>query len=215
MRSKKILIVDDFPAFTRSVTRRLKTSGFDSINIAINSREAWTKLVESKPDVILMDIDLGERSYDGLTVLSEMRGMGFRGLGVIVSGNDSLHHLYRALGAGADDYWCKGAYLNIVLEMVELLKRPKRPLDGAWSSEDVAILGYFRTKGFTPSVRRVVVEYSRDFPKYRILGHRLGRSPKQLRKVMADVQEQLGVEGQGQLASLLTVCGIMGKRSRS
>jgi DNA-binding NtrC family response regulator len=214
MRSKRILIVDDFHPFARSIRRRLVRAGFEHVEIAHNAEEVWKRLRELEPDVVLMDINLGERCDDGLVLLGKMQREGYEGLSVVVSGDESIHQLYRALDAGANDYWCKGVHLNIVLEMVELLSRPRRLETEEWTPEDVAVLGYFRTRGVTPAVRRVVCEYSRDFPRYKVLGERLGRSPKQLRKVMADLQDQLGLDGQGQLASVLTVCGIMGKRSR-
>jgi DNA-binding CsgD family transcriptional regulator len=79
-------------------------------------------------------------------------------------------------------------------------------------SKNIGRLGYFRTRGLPESSRRVLLEYASDFARYREVANRLKRSPKQIKKVLADAQERLGTASQGELAKLLTACELMGRR---
>jgi DNA-binding NarL/FixJ family response regulator len=58
------LIVDDNALFLEGATGLLKREGLDVVGVASNSAEAIQLAVELRPDVTLVDIDLGDE--DGL-----------------------------------------------------------------------------------------------------------------------------------------------------
>jgi DNA-binding NtrC family response regulator len=58
MRKVKILIVEDEAIIARHLQMELTSDIFDVIDIVSNGEEAIQKVIENKPDIILMDINL-------------------------------------------------------------------------------------------------------------------------------------------------------------
>jgi DNA-binding NarL/FixJ family response regulator len=58
----RCLIVDDSPRFLEAARVLLEQEGIAVVGVALTSAEALRRAVELKPDVTLLDIDLGEES---------------------------------------------------------------------------------------------------------------------------------------------------------
>jgi DNA-binding NarL/FixJ family response regulator len=58
----RCLIVDDSPRFLEAARALLEQEGIAVVGVALTSAEALRRAVELKPDVTLLDIDLGEES---------------------------------------------------------------------------------------------------------------------------------------------------------
>lgn len=56
------VIVDDNPGFLRSIRSLLETSGIDVIGTASNAAEAVAVVARLRPDVTLLDVNLGDES---------------------------------------------------------------------------------------------------------------------------------------------------------
>jgi diguanylate cyclase (GGDEF)-like protein len=101
-----VLVVDDDEQVLRLVRRVLERAGFECVPIG-NGRSAHSAAVEWRPDIILLDLMLGDTTGD--QILAEIRG-DFRTrlipvvfLTVRSSLKDKVEHLL----AGADDYVTK------------------------------------------------------------------------------------------------------------
>ena len=68
--SKKILIVDDESDIIELMTIRLSTMGYDVI-VAENGVEAFEKLEETIPDLLLLDLTLPD--MDGLDIAKKLK----------------------------------------------------------------------------------------------------------------------------------------------
>ncbi len=68
--SKPVLLVEDEPTLRSIITRNLAARGHTVVE-ADSAREALARLSESRPDLMLLDINLPDRS--GWDVLREMR----------------------------------------------------------------------------------------------------------------------------------------------
>jgi DNA-binding NarL/FixJ family response regulator len=66
----RCLIVDDNALFLRGAADLLRREGLDVIGVASNSAEAMQLVSELRPDVILVDIDLGDE--DGLEIARQL-----------------------------------------------------------------------------------------------------------------------------------------------
>lgn len=66
------MIVDDSVAFLAAAQRLLERQGFTVVGVASNGDDAVRKLGELRPDVVLVDIDLGGES--GLEVAQRLDG---------------------------------------------------------------------------------------------------------------------------------------------
>jgi DNA-binding NarL/FixJ family response regulator len=58
----RCVIVDDNPAVLRAARELLEGQGIDVVGLALTSGEAVSLVDEHRPDVILIDIDLGQES---------------------------------------------------------------------------------------------------------------------------------------------------------
>lgn len=58
---KRILLVDDEPMVLRVMRGALKREGFQ-VDTAVNGEEAWAKIKESCPDVLVTDIEMPRMS---------------------------------------------------------------------------------------------------------------------------------------------------------
>ena len=103
---KKVLVVDDNAAGRELVRESLKDY-VASIAEASNGREALEKIRVTRPDLVLLDIQMPE--MDGYEVLREIRGdPALKGLRVIALTAFAMRDdRERALAAGFDDYLTK------------------------------------------------------------------------------------------------------------
>jgi len=60
MSSKHILVVDDSPTISRLISLHLEKLGYTSIDLTSSAEEALEMVKQSMPDLVLMDINLGE-----------------------------------------------------------------------------------------------------------------------------------------------------------
>ncbi len=94
----KLLIVDD-ELDVREVARSFfRTRGFD-VSIASAGREALDLVAKENPDLILLDIRMGEMS--GIDVLRELRQRNNPVKVVMVSGIEEEHAVQETTGLGA------------------------------------------------------------------------------------------------------------------
>jgi two-component system, OmpR family, KDP operon response regulator KdpE len=98
-----VLVIDDEPAIQRFLRAALPGHGF-RLATAATAAEALDRIVNLRPDVVLLDLGLPDR--DGLELLRELRGWSSVPV-VILSARDREHDKVIALDAGADDYVSK------------------------------------------------------------------------------------------------------------
>jgi DNA-binding NarL/FixJ family response regulator len=58
----RLLIVDDSPAFLEAAQAALENDGMTVVGVASSSHEALDRIRDLRPDVALVDIDLGDES---------------------------------------------------------------------------------------------------------------------------------------------------------
>src|SRR3954464_1077913 len=103
-KSGRILIVDDQDQNIRLLTRILAKAGYESIASTTNSDEALKLFLESRPDLVLLDLHM--RGKDGFQVLEEiMLHSGTDYLPVLmITADDSPEVKRQALALGAKDF---------------------------------------------------------------------------------------------------------------
>jgi PAS domain S-box-containing protein len=105
-QGKRVLVADDNPA-GRELVRESLTDHVSSIIEAADGREALEKIRETRPDLVLLDIQMPE--MDGYAVLREIRSdPALRSLRVVALTAFAMQgDRERALDAGFDDYLTK------------------------------------------------------------------------------------------------------------
>jgi len=105
----KVLLVDDNPRVRSFVRPALEDAGFD----CIEAEDGWTALekVETEyPDIVVLDILLGDDRMSGLDVCKEIRKKGLRTPVVFLTikdRTDDPRYMERAFQLGGDDYISK------------------------------------------------------------------------------------------------------------
>lgn len=103
----KVLIVDD-SAFMRLLISDLISEGSDMevIGSAVNGLEAKNKVLELKPDVVILDLNMAD--YDGLYAVKAIMAERITPILILSSvGNTNLQPVFEALKHGAVDYMNK------------------------------------------------------------------------------------------------------------
>jgi two-component system KDP operon response regulator KdpE len=95
-----VLVVDDEPPILRFLRTSLRAAGHQVVT-AENADEALSALDAEKPDVVILDLGLPDRS--GFAVISEIRKRSPVPIVVLSARNDERSKV-QALDLGADDY---------------------------------------------------------------------------------------------------------------
>ena len=106
MPGESLLIVDDTPANVQLLQAVLKSKGYD-VRTAGNADEALASIAQTRPALILMDLQLP--GIDGLTLTKRLRGEpGGQDVRIIAVTSYAMRgDREKALAAGCDDYVTK------------------------------------------------------------------------------------------------------------
>lgn len=132
----KILLVDDEKAITDNLAPFLERSGFH-ITVASNGEEALTKIEESSPNMIVLDVLMPV--MDGREVLRQMRTSGNWIPIILLTQVGEASERAMALEEGADDYLNKPFDPHELIARIKAVLRRARPgqppLAAAWKLE--------------------------------------------------------------------------------
>src|SRR4051812_26145940 len=95
-----ILVVDDEPPIRRFLRTSLGAAGYRVV-MAENASEALAMMATEKPDVVILDLGLPDRS--GLDVISEIRSKSPVPI-IVLSARSDERAKVEAFDLGADDY---------------------------------------------------------------------------------------------------------------
>ena len=114
---KTILLADSDMSYMRKMKEELeKNIAIEVVGMADNGEEALEKLETKKPDIVLMDILLGEK--DGFWLLGELNKREINSVRIILSFIWTDGAVKRAMNLGAFYYMEKPIEFNIVTERV-------------------------------------------------------------------------------------------------
>jgi two-component system, OmpR family, alkaline phosphatase synthesis response regulator PhoP len=109
LKLRKILLVDDNPRVRSFVKPALEDAGFK----CLEAEDGWTaleKIIEESPDLVVLDIMLGDETMNGLDVCRRIRQDGNSTPVIFLTIKDRSEdprYLERAFQLGADDYVTK------------------------------------------------------------------------------------------------------------
>lgn len=99
-----ILLVDDNPRIRSFIRPALEDSGFNCIE-ALDGEQALRLVEDAQPDLIVLDIELGDPDLDGLDVCKRIRALGSRVPVIFLTVRSTFQDLERGLqraGPGGD-----------------------------------------------------------------------------------------------------------------
>jgi two-component system alkaline phosphatase synthesis response regulator PhoP len=119
---RKILVVDDEPDILEFMEYNLKQENYDVVK-ASNGKEAITKALQEKPDLIILDIMMPEQ--DGIETCRQLREMpGFKNtmIAFLTARNEDYSQI-AGFEVGADDYITKPIKPRVLVSRINALFR--------------------------------------------------------------------------------------------
>jgi DNA-binding NarL/FixJ family response regulator len=144
-QNKNILIIDDHALFREGLKAIIgRDSRFKVVGEAGNGREGLRMAKKLKPDVILVDISLPDRS--GIQLTSEIQSLLPESHIMIVSMHSKINCIADAFQAGAKGYVVKESASERLLQGLEAVGKGEYFLDSSVSHEVVKKLMKFPPK---------------------------------------------------------------------
>lgn len=119
----RLVVVDDEPSIRELLSASLRFSGFEVIT-ASNGTEAIEVIVDSQPDLIIMDVMMPD--IDGFTVTSRIRQEGIDAPVLFLTARDDTQDKVMGLTVGGDDYVTKPFNLEEVVARIRAILRRTR-----------------------------------------------------------------------------------------
>lgn len=119
MKNIKVLIADD-SGFMRLLISDIlsENEGIEVVGAAVDGRDAVTKVKQLKPDVLLLDMNMGV--YDGIYAVKNIMKEAPLPILILSSvGNTNLQPIFDALQEGAVDYLNKPSRGNAKIRLIE------------------------------------------------------------------------------------------------
>ena len=115
----KILIVDDHELIRSGLANLLAQHKYDVVAEAATSSQALALINTHKPEIVLVDINLGSSS--GIDVIKEMKKSGSKSKFVVLTMQDDNQTLESAKEAGAIAFITKSAPTDSLLEILQAI----------------------------------------------------------------------------------------------
>lgn len=124
----RVLIVEDDQFLRDLSSRKLKQEGF-KVDVALDGNEGFKKIVETKPDIVLLDIILP--GMDGFEILKQVRAHKveqIRNSAVILLSNlGQESDVAKGERLGADDYLIKSNFtIDEIIEKIRVVIQKKK-----------------------------------------------------------------------------------------
>ena len=115
----KILIVDDHELIRSGLANLLTQHKYDVVAEAATSSQASALINTHKPEIVLVDINLGSSS--GIDLINEMKKSGSKSKFVVLTMQDDNQTLESAKEAGAIAFITKSAPTDSLLEILQTI----------------------------------------------------------------------------------------------
>ncbi|GAA0077357.1 response regulator transcription factor [Clostridium sp. CTA-5] len=131
-----ILIVEDDKMLNKGLTFSMKQSGYN-VKSAFTSREGSKIFLEDKIDLIILDINLPDKS--GLDLCEEIRQMSDKPI-LFLTANDTEQDIIKGFKTGCDDYIAKPFSIEILKQRINaVLRRSEIKEENVYKRENIKI----------------------------------------------------------------------------
>lgn len=126
----QVAIVENEPAFADAMQMLLNNAGpdFTCPQVFLSSEQALKKLPELKPDIVLMDIDLGQGQLNGIDCITRLQPQLPSTLFMVLTVYEDHKKVFDALAAGALGYVLKSARPEKIIEAIRELSEGGAPM---------------------------------------------------------------------------------------
>lgn len=198
----RILVVDDHPLVRTGISTTLSFE--DDINKVIeasNVREAVNMIHKEKPDLAIVDLNLG--SEDGLDIVKGARGKGTKTKFLILTSSVKKEDYMRSEETNVDGYILKEAFAEDILYAIKVVLRGRHYIDpeimryqNTYSTQDASL------SELTPRESDVLAELGNCLSNYEI-AQKLFISENTVKKHVGNIFSKLDITHRTQAALLV------------
>ena len=198
----RVVLVDDHAVVRAGLAQLVRAAGdLEVVGTASDGEEAVAVVRDTRPDVVLMDLQMPRT--DGVAATRALREAGSEAEVLVLTSYSDGERIVAALDAGAVGYLLKDAEPDDVLEGIRAVSRGESPLHPRAAR---ALLGARRNAaaapggaGLTPREQEVLALVRRGLANKQI-ARRLGISERTVKAHLTSVFARLGVEDRTQAA---------------
>ncbi|NVJ65967.1 MAG: proteobacterial dedicated sortase system response regulator [Gammaproteobacteria bacterium] len=139
--AKRIALVEDEPILQQNYSMALKKSGYE-VMIYGTKQEALLAFQNRLPDLVLLDIGLGDEPEAGFEVCRELRQKSAQLPIIFLTALDSDFDIISGLRLGADDYLTKDISMPHLLARISALFRRMELLVTSHQAQEVMEIGH-------------------------------------------------------------------------
>lgn len=208
-----LLLVDDDEKLLSSMSKTIKLSGNYRVETASCYEQALEKL-SSKPELSLLDINLGGDDPSGVELVSEMRKRGHPGFVCMFTGLKDEQTLFDALLAGADQYLVKP--LSVIdMDLDHMLAIARGEIRVSFDLDPQYHGQLLATRRLGDDVIDTLCElHNSGYLEDKLLSKKTGVPATTINKRIERAKNTLGLTNRSQLVHLLTVLSGYGARYR-
>lgn len=190
----RLYLVDDHAIVREGLRAVLEAAGHRVVGESDDPTRALADLSRDPPDLLLLDLSLGDRS--GLELLAELQRRSLAVRCIVLTMSAQPHHVGEALRMGALSYVLKGSPASELLRAIDAALHERRHLAPEVASLAVqALVGETGGTGFaslSPRERQIVAMVVRGQSSAAI-GQTLHLSPKTVDTYRSRLMNKLGV----------------------
>ena len=154
--SSRILIVDDDNYLRKVLISQLRYEGVVDLEDAAKAGEAFDKVEQFKPDLILLDIQLPDGN--GFDICTKLRGRGFEKPIILLTGQQEDTNIIKSLDTVANDYIAKPIRFGELLALIRVqLRKYKSSDDVSFTAQNIEFQPANKTLTALDSQRVVVL----------------------------------------------------------
>ncbi len=216
-QNKTILIIDDHTLFREGLRAIIERNpGYEVIGEAGNSREGLQLVEKYKPDLVLVDISLPDRS--GIELTRDIIKLSSKTRIIIVSMHSKTDYIVKAFQAGATGYVIKESAATKLLQGIGSVLKVDYFMDAAVSQKVVEKLAGIKEKkvkvtnaaydALTPREQEVMILVAEGLSTNEI-SERLFISPKTVENHRSRIMQKLNLHSTIELARYATKLGLI------
>jgi two-component system, NarL family, invasion response regulator UvrY len=186
----RVYLVDDHAMFREGLSALLRSAGHEVVGEHQEPTQAVAAIVALQPDVVLLDLKLGERS--GLEVIAEARRRQVDARFIVLTMSDQPTHVSQAFTQGARGYVLKGSSATEVLRAIDAVCGNERFLGAGVAMPDDDAPAALASAPLSPREEQILLAVVRGLSSAEI-GRRLHLSPKTIDTYRSRLMSKLGL----------------------